>query len=328
MTTVAPAALADIFKQVDPYFRSVKAGGVANSNSPGYHTGRDDLIAQKRGDNYSIQCPADKDGDGRWASGIDLTFGDLDEMVTCHKRLRKACTPDSAGRYDPRIEPVREIIGTLDGKAVSGYNRVSTGSGSRSRVGWVASGYSDSSHLWHEHISILRRYAGDRNRMTGIAEVIAGLEPGKLGWVNPGGGSEVVIQKPVTVAPTYLEAYVVDPRKVGTFLWGVDHESGEAVKERAPGYVIDTGKEIIEVDRREWLLTWAGYRYALDFLALKSEVDARVEVPPVVVSLAAVRQALEGVPALTVGEPVKGTITALLATLEAEATERGFKIVP
>ncbi len=335
-TTSAPSALYGVFKQIDPYFKSVVMGGVVGDakHGSGYHLSRNALKARGLDGDYSIQCPADQDGGGSYAAAIDLTFRDLAELIVCHKRLRAACTPDKDGNYDPRIEPVREIIGTLDGRNVSGYNRVSTGSGTRSRVGWVASGYSDSSHLWHEHISVLRRYVNDKNRMTGLAEVIAGVKAGTLGWKDPSGGTPPILNPDTGQAvpvekpkPTFLPAYVVDPAKVETYLYGVDHDSGEAVKQRAPGFVISTGTKIISVGGRDWLLTEAGYRYALDFLALKSEFEARPEPkPPVVVDREAVRLALESVPELVSGEPVTGTITALLKALDAEAKARGFEV--
>lgn len=183
-TTVAPNALYGIYKLIDPHYKTNKVGGVVGdaAHGSGYHLSRDALKARGLTGDYSIQCPADKRGPGNAAAAIDITFGDLAELVTCHKRLRAACTPNAKGDYDPRIECVREHIGTLDGKKVSGYNRVATGSGSRSRVGWVASGFSDSSHLWHEHVSVLRDYVDDTNAMKGLAEVIAGVKPGTFGW--------------------------------------------------------------------------------------------------------------------------------------------------
>lgn len=84
----------------------------------------------------------------------------------------------------------------------------------------------------------------------GIAEVICGLAAGVLS-----GGT---VPK--------LPSYVVDPAKVTTFLWGVSIATGEAVKQRAPGYVIDTGIRIDIIGGVKWLITEAGYRYALDYL--------------------------------------------------------------
>lgn len=186
MSTLTPPALSRVYSWIDPYLQYEKRSGIANSGSPGYHTSRDDLIRQGRRDNYSILCPADKRGNGSYASGIDITFTKTSEQALVHRRLREACTPDGDGNYDPRIECVREFIGTFDGWTVSGYNRVATGSGSRSRVGWFPSGFSDISHRWHEHISVLRDRCNDDNEMRGLAEVICGLARGALGWQGEG----------------------------------------------------------------------------------------------------------------------------------------------
>lgn len=182
MATILPGALNRVYGLIDPHYRSMKPGGIVNPRRPGYHTSREDLIAQGRGGDYSIQCPADRRGNPKYAAGIDITFEDLAELVTMHKLLRAAVTPDASGSYDPRIECVREFIGTLDGRVVSGYNRVATGTASRSRVGWVASGFGDSSHLWHEHISVLRDRVDNDNDMRGLAEVLTGQPRGAFGW--------------------------------------------------------------------------------------------------------------------------------------------------
>lgn len=201
MSTVAPPELNRLYTLIDPYLSSEKRGGIANSGSPGYHTSPEDLRAQGRTADYSIQCPADRRGRPADAAGIDITFGTLAELVLVHKRLRVACTPNAVGAYDPRIECLREHIGTLDGKVVSGYNRVATGTGTRSVVGWDAAGFGDSSHLWHEHLSVLRDRARDTNAVAGLAEVLCGLAPGALGW-KPATGElppPVVVEPPVIV---------------------------------------------------------------------------------------------------------------------------------
>lgn len=191
MATLVPLALSRVYDQIGPYLTSERKGGIANAGSPGYHTSREDLIKQGRSGDYSIQAPADKRGNAKNAAGIDITLSDA-EMKTVSSRLRKACTP-VAGEYDPRIECVREFIGTVDGKNVSGYNRYASGSGSRSTTGWKASGYGDSSHLWHVHVSLFRDRVEDANEMTGLAEVVAGLPRGALGWKGDN----------VTTLPTY-----------------------------------------------------------------------------------------------------------------------------
>lgn len=70
---------------------------------------------------------------------------------------------------------------------------------------------------------------------------------------------------PVELVPN-LPTYYVDPAEVETFLWGVKHSTGEAVKRREPGFPITTGIGFVTVDGAKWLLTDAGYRYHTDYL--------------------------------------------------------------
>lgn len=218
-TTTAPAALARIFTRVNPYLKTVENGGVVGDakHGSGYHLSRNALIARGLKSDYSVLCPADKRGSGTYAAAIDLTFGSLSELVTVTKRLRAACEAK-----DPRVEPLREHIGTLDGRNVCGYNRVATGSGSRSRVGWTASDFSDSSHLWHAHLSVLRAYVTDENMMTGLAEIVAGLAAGALGWhedgkLPPPATLPPVVSVPATTVKVSLKALVAafkaDPKR-------------------------------------------------------------------------------------------------------------------
>lgn len=202
MATLVPDELYLVYTLISPHLASDQRSGIANSGSPGYHTSRADLIRQKRTGDYSVQCPADRRGDPDYAAGMDITLN-ATEMRLVTTRLRTACTPNALGVYDPRIECLREFIGSLDGRNVCGYNRVATGSASRSRTGWFPSGYSDSSHRWHVHLSVLRDRVENENEMRGLAEVIAGVKAGTFGWT----GSDAV---PPVVAPPVVPPYVWD----------------------------------------------------------------------------------------------------------------------
>lgn len=70
----------------------------------------------------------------------------------------------------------------------------------------------------------------------------------------------------VLAGKEYLGPYYVDPRKVDTILYGVNDATGKAEKERKPGFKISTGVKIINKNGRAWVLTEAGYRYALEYL--------------------------------------------------------------
>lgn len=210
MVTKMPPALYKVYEWIAPYLSSDKKGGIVNPNSPGYHTSREDLIRQGRSGDYSIQAPADRRGDAQYAAGIDITLSDA-EMKVVTGRLRKACTPVN-GVYDDRIECIREFIGTTDGRNVQGYNRYASGTGGRSTTGWKTSGFSDKSHLWHVHVSVFRDRVNNENDMRGLAEVIAGLNPGALGWSDSGKVVEppVIDEPPVVVPPVVVEPPATD----------------------------------------------------------------------------------------------------------------------
>lgn len=263
MATTAPSVLWGMYALIDEHFQSEKKGGIVgdSKHGSGYHVSPEDLKRWGKTSDYSIQCPADKRGEDDQAAAIDITFGSTAEMWRAHGRLMAACRVN-----DPRVGPVREIIGTTDGIRVSGFNRVATGSGSRSKVGEVKSGFGDDTHLWHEHISFLRDTVNDRNAIAGVAEVICGLKPGTLGWSADGS------KEPVK--PTYLPAYIVDPLKVSTTLLA-NAPAGHDDIERKPGFRIYTGVKI----EGKWLVTEAGYRYHTDFLVLESEFKARPATP-------------------------------------------------
>jgi hypothetical protein len=187
MSTLAPPNLYRMYKMLDPYLPSLRIGGVvgdtAHVKGGGYHISRDDLKRGGQGADYSIQAPADKRGPGNYASAIDLTLNPA-EMKAVSSRLKAAMEGKD---YDDRIEPLREFIGTIDGRNVCGWNRYQTGR----RTGWYSSGYSDSSHLWHVHLSFFRDYCNDANSVAGVAEVVAGLPKGALGWKGAGATAPV-----------------------------------------------------------------------------------------------------------------------------------------
>lgn len=244
-----PAALYSIYALVKPRVKSLRPSGVYAAK-PGYHNTR----KANRSSDYSVQAPADRRGRDDKAAAIDLTFSASD-MTKVTQRLRQACTPNGKGDYDPRIECIREFIGSLNGRDVCGFNRYRTGR----RTGWYASGYSDISHRWHVHVSVFRDRVENRNDMTGLAEVICGLPRGALGWKGEG-----VKPEPVK----YLGPYYVDPRKVSTTLRGLDMKTGKTVVEFKPGTKIYRGTNIQLINGRKWLVTDQGRRYALDFLTL------------------------------------------------------------
>lgn len=205
-----PPAVFSIYAQVRPYLSSLRVGGVVGDArhvaQGSYHVSRDVMRANGLIGHYSMKAPADLRGPGGYAAAIDLSLNPA-QMVSVSRRLDNAMKTG-----DPRIEPTREYIGTFNGRDVCGWNRYdSGGTGSRSRVGHHDTGYGDDGHLWHVHLSVFRAYVLDRNRTTGIAEVVAGLPAGKLGWRDPGIAeppilapilAPVVVPKPLPAKPT------------------------------------------------------------------------------------------------------------------------------
>lgn len=129
----------------------------------GYHNSRDAHLAgrteQGRGD-YSVQLPSDLSGNtGQYFCGLDLSGS----TPTISKRLRAACDAK-----DPRVRPLREWFGSLDGKVVTGNTH-----NAHTIDGWRLT-TADNSHLWHVHLSLFRCCAADLNVGRALADVILG----------------------------------------------------------------------------------------------------------------------------------------------------------
>lgn len=185
MATLSPPNLFKMYGLLDPYLSSLRIGGIVGDTrhvaGGGYHISREDLRSHGQGGDYSIQAPADNRGGSDYAAAIDLSLNPQ-QMVLVSKRLKKAFDED-----DDRIDCLREFIGTVDNRNVCGWNRYRTGR----RTGWYSSGYSESSHLWHVHLSFFRDYCDDLEWIKAVAEVVAGLPAGTLTGkkVTPGAAS-------------------------------------------------------------------------------------------------------------------------------------------
>lgn len=133
-------------------YPTAQMGGIY-ANKPGYHNKRDNLPSS----DYSCQQPDDQAGSGQNASGLDITLNPTD-MRDLTQRLI-----DLTLARDPRIQVAREFFGTVDGVNVTGMDVRD--------VRWITS---DPSHIWHDHISIFRRWAGDLAAMDALADAILG----------------------------------------------------------------------------------------------------------------------------------------------------------
>ena len=161
MSEYAPDAIRRLFDTIhDAIPQAVLSGIVGDSaHTYGYHRGRDFLPSS----DYSVQLAEDRQGDGQAASALDISWSGGDWQRIVSQRLMDAA-------HDSRMSAAREFYGTTDGQTVCGWDYV-----------YGRSGSSDSSHLWHIHLSILRQYANDPWAMDRIASVIIGSgEPGPL----------------------------------------------------------------------------------------------------------------------------------------------------
>lgn len=133
------------------------------ANKSGYHNTRNNHLKNRPND-YSIQLDIDRQGPGDQGAAIDMTFksaqrGDYRNIAKYSQRLYQA-----GAAKDPRTYPMREFYGNTDGDTeVEGWSYY------RGRPG-----SSDSSHLWHIHISIHRKYINDEAAMRSILEIFTG----------------------------------------------------------------------------------------------------------------------------------------------------------
>jgi hypothetical protein len=136
-----------------------RLGGIWAAKS-GYHSSREYNQANYPG-NYSIRLSLDLRGPGDKAAAIDYTMSDA-EM-----RRRTGHLVAAADRRDPRLYAVREFYGTTDSRQVVGRIK-------DTRTGAWRWSTSDSSHLWHIHISILRAYTDDWAELAPVLSVLSG----------------------------------------------------------------------------------------------------------------------------------------------------------
>lgn len=107
---------------------------------------------------YTVSYPDDRLGDEDWIAGCDITASSPILLPMC-QRLDRAVR---AGE----LEELAAWYGNVDGDSrVDGYNNI---------LNRVAS--ADSSHLWHLHLTILRRYANDAPFMRRLAAVLIGAD--------------------------------------------------------------------------------------------------------------------------------------------------------
>ncbi len=151
----APAAIKWLFAEWKKAAPSAQLSGIVGDSAHtfGYHRARNVL----GGGDSSVQQADDRAGDGWAASAIDVTMSDSDmRLVT--GRFNRAFQA-----RDPRMAYVAEVGGTLDSNNTYTMYVYSGGTGA-----W------DSTHLWHVHVSIRRRYATSMDAMKAILSIVKG----------------------------------------------------------------------------------------------------------------------------------------------------------
>lgn len=162
MAEYAPREIRALFDAVKARIPQAELSGILGdprTHLNGYHRARAWIMAEGEGlDDYSVTQPDDKVGPAWAASALDITLPQH-LMITVTKRLIKATE-----RRDPRLKCLREFLGTLDGKTVTGRD-VATRKAITSY---------DLTHTWHVHLSIRRRYAEDAKALLALVGVITG----------------------------------------------------------------------------------------------------------------------------------------------------------
>lgn len=134
--------------------RGVKLGGIY-ANKPGYHNTRNALP----GGDYSKQLVLDKRGPGDKAAAIDLTMGPNEMHIFSQRLLRSGKDPK-----DPRGNYLREFYGNIGNDGyVDGWDFQS-----------VSPASSDSSHMWHIHLSFIRAYLNDPAAFRAVLSILKG----------------------------------------------------------------------------------------------------------------------------------------------------------
>jgi hypothetical protein len=138
-------------------------------NKPGYHDYRAGLPST----DYSVEEVAnDRKGSDQYASGIDITLPES-KMKTYSSRLDKAFRAKDKRLFINGSPAVREFIGTLNGTTVYCYmltGGIPQGVGSDSGVDYGR----DTSHLWHIHLSIIRKFAAEWQIFSGLLSILKG----------------------------------------------------------------------------------------------------------------------------------------------------------
>lgn len=231
----------------------VRLGGIWASK-PGYHN----TVNANASSNYSVRLSLDRTSPRDKARALDLTMSDT-QMKQRTQRLL-----DAAARRDPRLKAVREFYGTVDGRRVTGRIKDSESGAWRSST-------SDSSHLWHIHISIFTTHCDDWDALAPVLEVLSG------GTTNEGDDDVIGLHKGDSGERVKGLQAVLD--RTG-FAVTVDGDYGDKTAAALLKMRKAMGSTATDGD------TVTGYAYAqlMDALARKRATEAAAKVPTAPVS--------------------------------------------
>lgn len=153
----------DFWNELNQLEPSSELGGIC-ADKRGYHNTIERLIARGWNRDYSYRLTADRQGSRKVCSALDWTFpeahsGNYKRISIYTARLIRA------GRNrDPRAFGLREAYGNADNDTVvEGWDFV-----------YDTPASSDKSHLWHIHLSFLRKYATDPKALDGVLSILKG----------------------------------------------------------------------------------------------------------------------------------------------------------
>lgn len=157
------------FKRLSPDRNDLVLGGIF-AGKGGYHNTRANHLANRNGgsrSDYSVQLTTDKRGPSDKAAALDITFNtarksDFRIIAKYSQRLLKAFKAKDSRLFYKGKAVVREFFGNTDlDRTVEGWSLY------RGRA--VSS---DSSHLWHIHISFHREYVENYEAIKGVLDVL------------------------------------------------------------------------------------------------------------------------------------------------------------
>jgi hypothetical protein len=187
--------------------------GGTYANKPGFHN-KGNTIKATRPNDYSVRDKVNQSGPGMThSSALDWTFPDAQSGHYANiDKYSSRLLASMLDKNDPRLDLVLfEFYGQADNdRTVEGYNEY--------REDYVSS---DSSHLWHIHMSFLRSKCGDFWAMWALLTVLMGWSVAKWRASLPA-GTPVVPAKPKPKPPVGIPEHAPGSRTLKAGMSGTD----------------------------------------------------------------------------------------------------------